>query len=53
MKLMEIFKETTRKLAARSPGNDDKVSIACFAHKLKIEYVKRRLARSENGARLL
>ena len=32
-----------RKLAGRSPGNDDKVSIICFPHKLKIEYCNRGL----------
>ena len=39
-KLMEIFTETTyykqRKLAGRSPGNDDEVSRICFPHKLNI-----------------
>ena len=38
-KLMLIFKETTtsdEKLAGRSPGNDDEVSVICFPHKLDI-----------------
>ena len=38
-KLMQIFKETilqVTKLAGRSPGNDDEVSIICFRHKLNI-----------------
>ena len=51
---MQIFKETTsykqRKLAGRSPGNDDKVSIVCFPH---IEYCTGGLVRSENEARIL
>ena len=39
-----------RKLAGRSPGNDDEVSIICFPH---IEYCTGGLVRSENEARIL
>ena len=39
-----------RKLAGRSPGNDDEVNIICFQHKLNMDGG---LARSENEARML
>ena len=40
-----------RKLAGRSPGNDDEVSIIGFPHKLNI--LLEGLVRSENEARIL